>query len=73
MKKRELIKELMNIPGNPEVEVKFSYFNCMGHGPDEYCYCGNEEKQEGIRYLVQENLDKYGKKMKESKIVIYLS
>jgi hypothetical protein len=73
MDKDTLIKELKKIPGNPEVEVKFSFFNCTGHGPDEYCYCGNEERQEGITYLVEEKNDKQGKKLKEPKIVVYLS
>lgn len=72
MDKNTLIKNLQLIPGNPEVEVKFSYFNCTGHGPDEYCYCSNEERQEGISYLVKENHNEKGKKLKEPKIVIYL-
>ena len=73
MDKNTLIKNLQEIPGNPEVEVKFSYLSCSGHGPDEYCYCENEEKEEGISYLVKEVNDKYGKKLKNPKIVIYLS
>ena len=54
MDKNTLIKNLQEIPGNPEVEIKYSYFHCGGHGPEEYCYCGNEECQEGIHYLIQE-------------------
>jgi hypothetical protein len=73
MKKLDLIKELKKIPGNPEVEVKYSYFSCSGHGPDEYCYCPFQERQESPSYLVLEDRSsRTGEKLKENIIVIYL-
>jgi len=40
----DLLKQLEGLPLDRQVRIRVSVMNCSGHGPDEYCYCSEEDK-----------------------------
>jgi hypothetical protein len=67
---QEVIDYLKTLPPDMPIGVEYSYFNCTGHGPDEYCYCAYETKHSTINSITVNKYDEYGRKLRSPRIVI---
>lgn len=51
MNVKELKEKLNEFPDDAEVRVSYSVRNECHCGPDDYCYCGYEDREETVSYL----------------------
>lgn len=70
MKASELIEELKKMPKNASVNFGYKWFNCSGHGPEEYCYCGYEEERKEVSSIDLVRLDKDGCELKKEEVLL---
>ena len=66
----DVIKELSKFPRDLKVTFEYSFFDCGGHGDDEYCYCSDTTVREDIHNVDLIKLDVDGKKLKTEEIVL---
>ncbi len=70
MKVSELIEELKKQPKNALVKFGYKWFNCQGHGPEEYCYCNYEEERREVSSIDLVKLDKKGLKLNKDEVLL---
>ncbi len=67
----DLIKELKKFDPTKKVYFHYTIFNCIGHGPEEYCYCSSEDKIESVGTIdYYQNLNVVGGDKKHAGIVL---
>lgn len=67
----DLIAELQKHPPGMPVECHYSYFDCTGHGPDEYCYCSYEDVFKPFSSITTETW-RDGKKLKQPAFCLHV-